>query len=174
MIMGTKIIDTNELVAFAKQVLIYLEAPVNEDQIDWDFLLDQFRLKSKRTTPGLMFLNWSVCKYYNVDSTSVRYNLKGRKGSERKARQIVFYIASKYYDYGPSEIAGFYYVNNRNMNHGTVIHGRKAIEQEIDLNKTLRREIEDITYKLTGYEYRDKITWEGNSTTGILEELSKT
>ena len=164
--------NPHELVAFAKNVLVYLEAPVNPDNIDWEFLLKQFNFRKQKSTPGLMFINWIVCKYYEVDEISVRYNLKGRKGEERKARQVVFYIATRFFDYGPSEVAGFYYRNNKNMTHSNVLQGANKVETEININDKLRTETEDIIYKLSGYEYRDKITWKGRSTTGIPKNVS--
>ena len=167
-------IHTNELVAFGKHLLNHLEAPIHPDDVDWEFILRQFGFKQDRTTPGLMFLNWTVCTMMEVDPTDVRYSVTGRNKDERLARQVAFYIATAYYDYGPSEVAEFYLKGGETpINHSTVIHGRKVITKDIQTDYKLKRKIEDIIFKLTGYEYTDKITWEGHNTTGILKDVSE-
>ena len=161
----------NRLIAFGQHLLKYMDVDVKFTDNEWDAIMATFENNIRETIPGLMYINWVSAKYYNRDPLAVRYKETGRKGEDVLARQVVFYIATRYYKYTLGKIAEFY----EGMNHATVIHGRNKIEGLITgdhVDRKLKQEVEDIIYEIRGYSYdidQDERTDSEGELTGISE-----
>lgn len=143
-------------VEFAKHVLKELGVPFDVvTDINWKEMRSTFIQTEASSKPGLMYINWIVANYYGQDAYDVRKRVKGKQRTHIFPRQIACYIARVTFEYPYQDIANFYYYKT----HAVVVNSKKKIEGYIETDKQLKRTIEDIIYKIKGYEYREKPTW---------------
>lgn len=138
-------IESNMLIEYGKFILKELGIETQED-FDWNNLIMKYeKLKfqenynSTKSRPGLMYINWVVARFYNLDSLIVK-DTNTKKRQLVKARQVGQYISNVIYKYTTIEIAEFY----NKKNHSTIIFSRKSVENEMETNKEFKAEVEEI------------------------------
>lgn len=140
----------NKLSNFGKFLLRYLNVVINIDEINWDEVSDAYEeylknqiieIRRKDTNisrPGLLYINWVISKYYDVDPWLVREG-KSRKRELTKPRQVGHYIAVSVFKYTLQATGEFYH-----KNHSTILHSKKTVENEMEIDKKYKEEILNI------------------------------
>jgi len=167
-------VERESLTGFGEFVLRFLNVAIDVNEIKWDDVLKAYHKyrrdhimneNEKRIDlfrPGLVYINWVVSKYYDVDPSIMRGG-ESRKRISTKPRQVAHYIAVAIFKFTYQSVADFY-----NKDHTTILHSVKTVRNEIDTNKNYRSEIVSIIKKLN-YGNNNQ----GTSTKGSIGEIQK-
>lgn len=79
-----------------------------------------------------------VCSHYNIEESTI--HVKCRKREVVQARQMAMYLAKKHTENSLSKIGKMI----GNKDHATVLHACKIIKDQIEVDKALKAEIEEI------------------------------
>jgi len=128
----------------------YLVASLGIDDggFDWDFIVRKYSERSDKTRkPGLMWINWTVCTYFNVKA----YDVKIRQSSKRIhtiPRHTAQYLASILFGYTQTELSDFYGITHRSL----ISNNNLTVENRLASDKHYQTDVKNITNKLLGYE----------------------
>ena len=103
-------------------------------------LASSIQLKKKQITIEL--IQQKVCDYYNMDVKLLQS--KTRKREIALARQISMYLAKKYTEYPLSHIGS----RLGGKDHATVHYACKMISQQVEIDKSLRAQVDEIEQSL--------------------------
>ncbi len=103
-------------------------------------LASSIQLKKKQVTMEL--IQQKVCDYFNMDVKLLQ--TKTRKREIALARQISMYLAKKYTEYPLSQIGSCL----GGKDHATVHYACKTIAQQVEIDKTLRQQVDEIEQSL--------------------------
>ena len=103
-------------------------------------LASSIQLKKNQITIEL--IQQKVCDYYNMDVKLLQS--KTRKREIALARQISMYLAKKYTEYPLSQIGS----RLGGKDHATVHYACKTIAQQVEIDKSLRHQVDEIEQSL--------------------------
>ena len=83
-----------------------------------------------------------VCAHFDVDTISIQS--RSRKREIVQARQIAMYLAKKYTEASSAQIGSAI----GKKDHATVLHSCKMVRNQLDVDKELRAQLEDIEAEL--------------------------
>ena len=147
-------IERESLKGFGEFTLRFLNVAIDVNEIKWNEVLFAYHNYRKDHTmkinekkvdlfrPGLIYINWVVSKFYDVNPLEVREG-NSRKRTLTKPRQVAHYISQSLFKYTYGSIGEFY-----NKDHSTIMHSVKTVENEISTNKAFKIEIAIIINKL--------------------------
>ena len=144
---------SKRLVKFGEFLVTYLGSTINNDDLDWSYILDQYQEGKIPRAPGLMYLNWVVSWYYDQEPLEVRYN-KRKIEELAKPRRVAQYLALKKFGYKLKDIQEFY----GKKAHATIISNAATVENEIETNKVLENDVNDILNKIISYGETREVT----------------
>jgi chromosomal replication initiation ATPase DnaA len=127
---------SRDLVKFGKFLVNHLDIPVQGDDLDWFFILDQYQQSEMPTIPGLMYMNWVISKYFDQDPQEVRYS-KSQRDELARPRRIAQYLAIKKFGYKSSQVQKFY----EKKAHATILYNAKTVENEMKTDKLLASDV---------------------------------
>ena len=134
----------SELEGIIHSLLAY--SVVYGKEIDLDFaqriLAGRIRVEKKNVTIDQIIS--TTCEHFNVKEEDIFG--KSRKAEIVTVRQLSMYLAHKHTKLAASKIG--IYVGNRD--HATVLHGIKAIDGRLKIDKKLQRHLEELEEKLIG------------------------
>lgn len=128
-------------IKFAKFVLTYIG--LNPDNYMLHKMERLYKDSISTTVPGILYINWMVATYYNIDPVILRER-KTRKREFVKPRHIAEYIAHVIYNHTCYSVRDFYYITN----HSTVLSNCKTVQNLMDTDKKIKEEIDEILTKL--------------------------
>lgn len=85
-----------------------------------------------------------VCAHFEMDTVSIQS--RSRKREVVQARQIAMYLAKKYTEASSSQIG----LAIGKKDHATVLHSCKMVKNQLDVDKELRAQLEEIEAQLKG------------------------
>ena len=136
--------SVRELEGIIHSLLAY--SVVYGKEIDLDFaqriLAGRIRVEKKNVTIDQIIS--TTCEHFNVKEEDIFG--KSRKAEIVTVRQLSMYLAHKHTKLAASKIG--IYVGNRD--HATVLHGIKAIDGRLKIDKKLQRHLEELEEKLIG------------------------
>lgn len=100
-----------------------------------------------KSVPGLMYINWVVARYFNLEPHEVR-DKKTRKAEYIKVKHLAMYLAVTLYGYEYTQVLDFYNL----VNHATVVHALENIDDYMETDKHYKKAVEELTDKLLGYD----------------------
>lgn len=103
-------------------------------------LASSIQMKKKQITIEL--IQQKVCDYFNMDVKLLQ--TKTRKREIALARQISMYLAKKYTEYPLSQIGSCL----GGKDHATVHYACKTIAQQVEIDKILRQQVDEIEQSL--------------------------
>ena len=122
-----------------------------EEDVDLNEIINLYNTKVEgkvnKSVPGLMYINWTVAHYFNMDGYEVR-DKRTRKAEYIKVKHIAMYLSTVLYGYEYGQLLEFYGL----VNHATVIHALENVEDYIVTDKKYKKAIEELTDKLLGYD----------------------
>ena len=157
-----------ELRNFGEFLLRYLNVAVDVNEIRWvdvstaydkyqtSNILDVQEKSIDLFRPGLVYINWVISKYYNVDPVKVRRG-KSRKRELTKPRQVAHYIAVVFFNFTLQSVGNFYH-----KDHATILYSKKTVQNEIDTNREYKTEILNILNKLKNGNSNQRTSTEGS------------
>jgi hypothetical protein len=153
---------------FGKYLLSHLGIVDDPDALDWEFIVKGYTQITKRTKPGLMYINWLVANHFGVDASEVR-SIKTNKPNFTTPKHTTMYLATTLFRYTQDEIRDFYHLNIQNRS--SVANALTKIEGWLQTDKHFKEDVEHITNILLGYEqiYKRPIT----DTIGVLGSIQK-
>lgn len=118
---------------------------INEKNIDMDLCKEVVgnSIQIQEQTLSVETIESEVCKFYNL-ATDVIHS-RSKKQEVAQARQIAMYLAKKYTDCSFARIGEL--IGKRN--HATVIHACKTVSDWMEIDKTIRYDIQKIESLLT-------------------------
>ena len=138
--------ENNGYERFGKYLLSHLGIVDNPDDLDWRYIVNEYKKITVKTKPGLMYINWLVATHFGLEPNDVRIIKKQPVYTTPK--YIVMYLATSLYKYTQFELRDFYTVKN----HSSVSIAITRVEGWLDTDKYFKVDIEQITNKLLGYE----------------------
>lgn len=126
----------------------------NPDDLDWRYIVSEYKKITMKTKPGLMYINWLVATHFGLDAHDVR-TIK-RVPTYTTPKHVATYLATSLYKYTQFELRDFYTLKN----HSSISLAIIKVENWLDTDKHFKIEVEQITNKLLGYEqiYQRPIT----------------
>jgi len=157
---------TNGYEDFGKYLLTHLGFVDTPDDLDWNFIVRTYSKKGdRRSKPGLMWLNWTVCTYFGMDPALVRTE-RSRKRVYVKPRHIAQYLAIMLFGYTQEEVSEFYGIKNRSL----ITSNNGSVENLMVTDKYYKLDVENITQKLLRYDENEE---PGTSTIGIPRSVQE-
>lgn len=158
--------ENNGYERFGKYLLSHLGVINNPDDLDWRYIVGEYKKITVKTKPGLMYINWLVATHLGVEANDVR-TIK-RQPTYTTPKYIVMYLATSLYRYTQVELRDFYTIKDRS----SVSTAITRVEGWMDTDKHFKTDIEQLTNKLLGYEqiYQRPIT----DTIGSLGSIQET
>ena len=126
----------------------------NPDDLDWRYIINEYKKITVKSRPGLMYINWMVANHFGVEAYDVR-TIK-RKPTYTNPKNAAIYLATSLYKYTQADLCEFYSLKN----HSSINFAVTTVENWLDTDKDFRIKVEQITNKLLGYEqiYQKPIT----------------
>jgi len=146
--------ENNGYERFGVYLLSHLGVIDNPDDLDWRYIVSEYKKLTLKTKPGLMYINWLVAIHFGLDAHDVR-TIK-RKPTYTTPKHIAMYLATSLYRYTQIELRDFYDLKDRS----SVPSAINKVEGWTQSDKYFREDIEQLTNKLLGYEqiYQRPIT----------------
>jgi hypothetical protein len=134
------------------------------DNLDWGYIVKEYKKLTLKTKPGLMYINWLVATHFGVEASDVR-TIK-RVPTYTTPKHVAMYLATGLYQYTQPELLEFYDLKD----HSSISLAITKIENWLDTDKHFKIEVEQLTNKLLGYE---QIYEPGTNTIGSSENVQR-
>ena len=154
---------------FGKYLLSHLGIIDDPDSLDWGFIIKGYSEITKKTRPGLMYINWVVSNHFEMEAQEVR-SIKTNKPAYTIPKHVTMYLATTLFKYTQDDIRDFYELSIKNRS--SVANALTKIEDWLQTDKHFKEDVEHITNILLGYEqiYKKPIT----DTSGKFEHVHET